>query len=97
VERETAMAMEVKYRFVDNGSAPEFFTSGLHDVEIMGSVARFVFYVLKPGNDGQTLAEPPFTFIVPTDAIGPGVALTIKRCSGLLLPVIAQAGRCLMN
>lgn len=83
------------YRFVDTGNAPEYFASGLHDVEIMGGVARFVLYVLRPAASGL-LAEAPFTCIMPVEAIGPGIALVMRRCPGLIIPAITDTARAIM-
>jgi hypothetical protein len=81
------MASEAKsYRFVDTGTGPEFFISGLHEVQVMGSVARFVFYVLKPGPNGEQFADSPLTFIMPVDAIGPEIALILSRLPDLNIP-----------
>lgn len=85
-------------RFIDLGTAPEFFANGLFDVEVMGSVSRFVLYVERKADDGTTIRVPPFTCIMPNDAIGPAIALTIKRLgSGLIVPAVSFAARSLIR
>lgn len=84
------------YRFVDVGNAPEYFANGLHDLEMMGSVARFVLYVLKPGPNGQMFAEAPFTCVMPIEAIGPGIALVVRKCPTLIIPTLGQAARAIV-
>lgn len=86
-----------RYRFIDTGNAPEFFASGLHDVELMGPVARFVLYVLRQ-HDDKLIGEPPLSVIMPIEAIGPGIALTLQRCgSRLIVPAIGGALRDLIQ
>lgn len=76
--------------FLDFGVAPELFASGLHDVEIMGSVCRFVMYVERNHN-GEVTRQAPFTCIMPLDAIGPAIGLVIRRLgSRILIPTIAR-------
>lgn len=85
------------YRFVDLGNAPEFFASGLHNIEVMGPVARFVLYTLRQ-QGGELIGEPPLSVIMPIDAIGPWIALTLQRCgSRLILPTIDAARALLMH
>lgn len=67
--------------FVDNGNAPEFFANGLHDVEVMGPVSRFVLFVVRRTPGGVLYREPSFTCVMPNEAIGPAIALTIKKAS----------------
>lgn len=60
-------------KFIDSGTAPEIFASGLHRVEHMGPVTRFVLFVQR----GEVL-EPAVTIVMPTEAIGPGIELTLR-------------------
>lgn len=79
-------------KFVDNGSAPEFFTSGLHDIEVMGSVTRFIFYLLKRASDGTFFREPTFSYIIPNECIGPAIALAIRKAGrSIIVPPAGEA------
>lgn len=66
-------------QFVENGQAREFFASGLHDVEVMGGNSRFVVYVLRRTPEGTQYREVCFTCVMPNEAIGPAIMLTLKR------------------
>ena len=69
--------------------APEFFVSGLARVELMGSNARFVCF-------GDYLFERRvnLSVIVPKDAVGPAIELTIMTLgAGLITPVARGLGR----
>lgn len=70
---------------LDTGTTPEFFANGVHDVEVMGSVCRFVLYLIKRAADGTQYREATLTVIMPSDAIGPGIALTIERIGPVAL------------
>lgn len=82
-----------RYRFIDTGSAQEYFAYGLHDVEIAGQMARFILYTLRQQKDGQDIAEPAFHIVLPLHAVGPGIALTLQRCGSLILPMVGNAAR----
>lgn len=60
-------------RFVDTGNAPEIFSNGLYRVEPMECVTRFVLFVQR----GDIL-EPAVTIVMPTEAIGPGIEMTLR-------------------
>lgn len=78
--------------FIDNGSAPEFFTNGLHDIEIMGPVSRFVLFVVKRTPGGLLFREPCFTCIMPNEAIGPAIAMTVTKLgAAIAIPAAAAA------
>jgi len=78
--------------FIDPGNAPEFFANGLHRVEVMGAVTRFVLFIVKRTPAGREILEPPFTCIMPNEAIGPAIALIIKALpSGVIAPGIVAA------
>lgn len=77
--------------FIDNGSAPEFFTNGLQDVEVMGGNSRFVLFVIKRTAGGVLYREPCFTCIMPNEAIGPAIALTLRKCGTSIIVPAAQA------
>lgn len=84
------------YRFVDTGPAPEFFASGLHDVELIGSVARLLLYTLRHAGE-ELIGEPALSVIIPVEALGPGVALTVQRCgSRLILPAPISTAKALL-
>lgn len=81
-------------RFMDTGTSPEFFASGLHSIEVMGPVVRFVLYVEKRLSSGEIVREPPFTCIMPADAVGPAIALTLRSLgAGAIVPGIAGVVR----
>lgn len=83
--------------FVDPGNAPEFFANGLHSVEVMGAVSRFVLFVVRSLPDGRKVHEPPFTCIMPNDAIGPAIALTLQTLpSGLIVPAVGVVAKSLL-
>jgi hypothetical protein len=77
--------------FVDAGNAPEFFANGLHDVEVIGSVSRFVLFVVKRSPAGVLYREPSFTCIMPNDGIGPAIALTLRKAGGSIIVPAAFA------
>jgi hypothetical protein len=69
--------------------APEFFVSGLARVESMGPNARFVCF-------GDYLFERRviLSVIVPKEAVGPAIELTIMTLgAGLITPVTRGIGR----
>ena|SRR6185369_1789974 len=85
------------FEFIDNGNAPEFFANGLHEVEVMGSVSRFVLFVLKRSAGGVFYREPCLTWVLPNEAIAPAVMLTVER-TGIrpILPVAANDEQALL-
>lgn len=69
--------------------APEFFVSGLARVESLGPNARFVCF-------GDYIFERRvnLTVVVPKDAVGPAIELTIMTLgAGLITPVTRGLGR----
>jgi hypothetical protein len=62
--------------FVDVGNAPEVLAKGAHEVQIMGSISRIVFYTERRSAQGETFHEPPVSVVVPRDAL-PGLVLMI--------------------
>jgi len=82
--------------FIDNGTAPEFFANGLHEVEVMGPVCRLILYSLRTTQEGF-VKEPVFTCVMPVEAVGPAITLTLKRlASGVIVPVVGTAMRSLL-
>lgn len=76
--------------FLDFGNAAELYASGLHEVEVHGSVVRFVMYVERHHN-GENVRIPVFTCTVPLDAVAPAIGLTIRRLGpSVLLPEVAR-------
>lgn len=71
--------------FLYNGSAPEFFANGLYDVEVMGAVSRFVLFVERRTVSGVIYRETAFTCIMPNDAIGPGIAMTVQKAGASII------------
>lgn len=83
--------------FVDNGSAPEFFANGLHDVDVMGSVCRFVLYKIKRAADGTFVREAELTVIMPCEAVGPGIMLTLQRLGAGITQSLGSAAKRLVT
>lgn len=80
--------------FIDTGNVPEFFANGLHDIEVMGPVSRFVLFVIRKTPGGVMFREPAFTCVMPNDAIGPAIALTVKKAgSAIIIPAATGALR----
>lgn len=66
--------------FIDTGQAPEYFATGLYDVNVMQhGLCRFVLYVEKVLSGGERIWEPPCTVVMPSGAIGAGIALTMQK------------------
>jgi hypothetical protein len=73
--------------------APEFFVSGLARVESLGSNARFVCY-----GDYVFERRVTLTVIVPKEAVGPAIELTIATLGAdLIFPMAAHIGRKLVS
>lgn len=86
------MGDQSEQRFIESGTAPEFFVTGLHNVEVMGTNCRFVLYVERRLEDGQIIREAPFTCIMPIDAVAPAIALTLRILGAkTVVPAIARA------
>lgn len=81
-------------RFTDPGNAPEFFACGLHSVEVMGTVCRFVLYVDRRTVEGEIIREPPFTCIMPLDNVGPSIALVLRTLGArIVIPIVGCAAK----
>lgn len=79
--------------YFSNMSAPELFASGLQEVEVMGPNARFILYIDRR-NGSTPFRETALSFIVPVEAVAPGIALTLRRLpSGVLIPAVGQVAR----
>ena len=65
--------------FVDNGNAPEFFANELHEIDVMGSVCRFVHAVYRRTPGGLLYKEPVFTCVMPISQVGAAINLIIER------------------
>lgn len=65
-------------QFIDHGNAPEYFACGLHSVETLGPVCRFVLYIERQMPNGQMAREVPFTCVMPIEAVGSAIALTLR-------------------
>lgn len=89
------MVNSLKIKFVDPGTAPEFFAHGIHDVEVTGSVSRFILFVFRKTPKGVLYREPALTFVMPNETIGPGLALTVERLGAV--PIIAAPERPLIR
>lgn len=64
--------------FLDFGNAAELFANGLHDIEVHGSMARFVLYGDRFHN-GERVRVPVFAISMPLDVIGDAIALTLRK------------------
>lgn len=82
---------------VDPGGAREYFVSGLARVEVMGPVSRFVLYVEKTiieEGASMTISECPVTIIMPNEAIGPGIEITLRALgTRIIVPALAFAAK----
>lgn len=88
------MKGEPNAKFIDPGTAPEFFAHGLHDVEVTGSVSRFILFVFRKTPAGILYREPAFTCIMPNETIGDAVAMTMRKLgTAIVVPAIAVAAR----
>lgn len=84
-------------RFVDNGTAPEFFINELREVRRFGSVVRFVPVAYRTLRDGN-IAEPPCTLVMPIEGVMPAINLTMRElASGLVVPIVETVKRGLMR
>lgn len=75
-------------KVLDAGTAPEFFCSGLGRVECLGANARFSLFVqqISPSGSPENLVN--VRIVMPLDAVGPAVELTLQTLSsGLIVPV----------
>ena len=67
-------------RLVDHGTAPEVYADGLARVEQLGAATLFALYRLKTtivDGQSQQVREVMQHIIMPTDAVGPAVELTL--------------------
>lgn len=71
------MKNTLELEFIDNGNAPDFFCNGLQSVLVMGSVTRFIHYVIRSTPGGVLYRETCFTCIMPNEAIAPAVTLAL--------------------
>lgn len=77
-------------QFLDFGNAPELFAHGLHDLEIHGSVVRFILFMDRM-HQGENVRVPVYNVSLPLEAVAPAIAMTIRRIGGLVtLPEIAR-------
>lgn len=75
--------------YINTGTAPEFFVSGLHDVEIMGVVVRFTLYTVRHTIDGDAFKSPVFSCVMPLEEVAPAIALTVRKIgNGLIAPLV---------
>lgn len=65
--------------FLDTASVPEFFINGLHDVHNLGSVSRFVWFLLRTGPNGEHIREAALSTIIPNDMITQLLILAARR------------------
>jgi hypothetical protein len=78
--------------FVDNPNAPVFYADDLFGVDIVGPNMRFMLIERRRNEGGSLIRTPVFEFIIPTRAVGPAIALTLKIAGGeLVLPAIGSA------
>lgn len=81
-------------QFIDNGTMPEFFVSGLQEVEVMGAVSRFALFVLRRTPRGVLYREACFSFVMPNQAVGPAIALAVLKTQGAVdIPAIAGVAK----
>jgi hypothetical protein len=65
--------------FIDNGNAPEFFVTALHDALVMGGVTRFTYVVVRRSPGGILYREHCFSFVMPNEGILPSINVTLDR------------------
>lgn len=83
--------------FIDNG-APTVQADGLHDLEILGSVGVFSTYLLKKSAGGVWYKEAAFFARLPTEAIGPAIALALRKLeAGSIIPMLGNVMRSFMQ
>lgn len=84
-------------RLVDYGTAPEVYADGLARVERLGAATLFAFFRLKTTiveGQSQQVREVMQHIILPTDAVGPAVELTLLTFgTELLIPSSGYAVR----
>lgn len=79
---------------IDSGTAPEFYADGLFRVEAKGAVARFVLYATRVRPDGSNFREIVFSCILPTEAVGPAISLTLQSLGpGIIVPAVTAVAR----
>lgn len=78
--------------FIDTGAAPELFADGLHDVEVIGHNCRFMLFQYRRSSGGVWFKEPAFFARIPCDAVGPAIALTIRKGgASIIIPAATGA------
>jgi hypothetical protein len=84
-------------KLVDYGTAPEVYADGLARVEQLGAATLFALYRLKTtivDGQSQQVREVMQHIIMPTDAVGPAVELTLLTFgTELLIPSAGYALR----
>lgn len=81
------------YRFIENPQALEVTGHHLHDVEVVGGLARFTLVVLKTRR-GEPLAEHVATVVLPTQAVEPALILTWSKLpTGVIVPTLGKIVR----
>lgn len=84
---------EAGYRFVENPNALELVCHHLHDVQIVGGLARFVPVLIKQARNGP-IGMPPLYISLPIQAVEPALMLTWSKLpKGVILPVLGQLAR----
>lgn len=75
-------------KVIDFGNAPEVFCSALGKVELLGGNARFTLVTHQTGQGNEVERVANLKVIMPTEAVGPGIELTLQTLSsGLIVPV----------
>lgn len=83
--------------FIDNGNAPVLHADGLQDVEVVGANCWFLLFELKRSPAGVLYKEAAFYVRLPNEAVGPGIAMTIRKCgTSIIIPAAQVAARELM-
>lgn len=77
---------------IDSGDAPVFQVDGLYDVEVDGPDCWFQLFEYRRTPGGLIVQAPAFWIRMPTEAVGPGIALTWRKVgAAMIVPAIAQA------
>lgn len=84
----------VEPEFRDSTDTPVFQADGLYDVQIDGPNCWFLLFDFKRTAGGIVYREPAFWARLPTTAVGPGIALTIRSLGkAMFAPAATTAER----
>lgn len=83
---------------VDVGNAPEYYVDGLARVINLSGSAEFLLYRKRPLKEpGEFELHHALSVIMPIEAIGPAIEMTLLAVPGLVWPAIGYAARRLVS